>query len=40
MSKGKLAAQRVMNDCGIDDPTEIPLDLIVLKKKDKTRSNA
>jgi len=29
MSKGKLAAQRLMNDCGIDDPTEIPLDLIV-----------
>lgn len=29
MSKGKLAAQRLMNDCGIHDPTEIPLDLIV-----------
>lgn len=29
MSKGKLAAQKLMKECGIDDPTEFPLDLIV-----------
>ncbi|MCB0460073.1 MAG: ImmA/IrrE family metallo-endopeptidase [Flavobacteriaceae bacterium] len=29
MSKGKRAAQRLMLECGIDDPTEFPLDLIV-----------
>ena len=29
MSKGKLAAQKMMSECGIDDPTDIPLDLIV-----------
>lgn len=29
MSKGKYAAQRLMNECGIDDPTEFPLELIV-----------
>ena len=29
MSKGKWAAQKLMKECGIDDPTEIPLDLIV-----------
>lgn len=29
MPKGKFAAQRMMSDCGIDDPTDIPLDLIV-----------
>ncbi|WP_430404254.1 ImmA/IrrE family metallo-endopeptidase [Fluviicola sp.] len=28
MSKGKIAAQKLMNECGIDDPTEFPLDLI------------
>jgi len=29
MSKGKYAAQKLMSECGIDDPTEFPLDLIV-----------
>lgn len=29
MSKGKLAAQKMMRECGIDSPTELPLDLIV-----------
>lgn len=29
MSKGKLAAQKLMYECGIEDPTEFPLDLIV-----------
>lgn len=29
MSKGKRAAQKLMEECGIDNPTEIPLDLIV-----------
>jgi Zn-dependent peptidase ImmA (M78 family) len=29
MSKGKNAAQKLMSECGIDDPTEFPLDLIV-----------
>lgn len=29
MSRGKSAAQKLMSECGIDDPTEIPLDLIV-----------
>ncbi|MBD77343.1 MAG: hypothetical protein CL840_00215 [Crocinitomicaceae bacterium] len=29
MSKGKRAAQRLMLECGIEDPTEFPLDLIV-----------
>lgn len=29
MSKGKSAAQKLMSECGIDDPTEIPLDIIV-----------
>lgn len=29
MSKGKYAAQKFMHECGIDDPTEIPLDLMV-----------
>lgn len=29
MSKGKSVAQKLMNECGIDDPTEFPLDLIV-----------
>lgn len=29
MSKGKYAAQKLMNECGINDPTEFPLDLIV-----------
>lgn len=28
MSKGKIAAQKLMSECGIDDPTEFPLDLI------------
>ena len=29
MSKGKYAAQKLMSECGIDDPTKFPLDLIV-----------
>lgn len=29
MSKGKSVAQKLMSECGIDDPTEFPLDLIV-----------
>lgn len=29
MSKGKIAAQKLMSECGIDSPTELPLDLIV-----------
>jgi Zn-dependent peptidase ImmA (M78 family) len=29
MAKGKHAAQKMMKDCGIDDPTEFPLDLMV-----------
>lgn len=29
MSKGKLTAQKLMHECGISDPTEISLDLIV-----------
>tara|TARA_R100000951_G_scaffold65260_1_gene55080 strand:+ start:103 stop:879 length:777 start_codon:yes stop_codon:yes gene_type:complete len=29
MSKGKSFAQKLMQECGIDDPTEFPLDLIV-----------
>ncbi len=29
MSRGKAAAQKLMDECGIDDPIEIPLDLIV-----------
>lgn len=29
MSKGKYAAQTLMTECGITDPTELPLDLIV-----------
>ena len=29
VSKGKLAAQKLMMECGIDNPTEFPLDLIV-----------
>ena len=29
MSKGKFAAQKMMSECGIDDPIDIPLDLIV-----------
>ncbi len=29
MSKGKNAAQKLMLECGIDDPTEFPLDLIL-----------
>ncbi len=29
MSKGKYAAQRLMSECGIDDPTKFALDLIV-----------
>lgn len=29
MSKGKYAAQKLMSECGINDPTEFPLDLIV-----------
>jgi Zn-dependent peptidase ImmA (M78 family) len=29
MSKGKIAAQKLMQECGIDNPTEIPLDLII-----------
>ncbi|HEY1039516.1 MAG TPA: ImmA/IrrE family metallo-endopeptidase [Bacteroidia bacterium] len=29
MSKGKLAAQKLMRECGIDHPTEFPLDMIV-----------
>jgi Zn-dependent peptidase ImmA (M78 family) len=29
MSKGKLAAQKLVKECGIDNPTEFPLDLIV-----------
>lgn len=29
MNKGKWAAQKLMKECGIHDPTEIPLDLIV-----------
>ena len=29
MSKGKFAAQKLLVQCGIDDPTEFPLDLIV-----------
>lgn len=29
MTKGKWAAQKLMKECGIDDPTEIPLDLII-----------
>lgn len=29
MSKGKIVAQKLMQECGIDDPTEFPLDLIV-----------
>ncbi|MBE0662561.1 MAG: ImmA/IrrE family metallo-endopeptidase [Bacteroidales bacterium] len=28
MSKGKYAAQRLMSECGIDNPTEFPIDLI------------
>jgi Zn-dependent peptidase ImmA (M78 family) len=29
MSKGKAVAQQLMQECGIDDPTELPLDLVV-----------
>ena len=29
MSKGKYVAQKLMSECGIDDPTEFPLDIIV-----------
>jgi len=29
MSKGKRAAQKMLDECGIDDPTEIPLELLV-----------
>jgi len=29
MSRGKFAAQKMMSECGIDDPTNIPLDLII-----------
>lgn len=29
MSKGKYAAQKLMSECGMNDPTEFPLDLIV-----------
>jgi len=29
MSKGKYAAQKLMSECGFDDPTELPLELIV-----------
>jgi Zn-dependent peptidase ImmA (M78 family) len=29
MSKGKITAQKLMDECGIIDPTEFPLDLIV-----------
>lgn len=29
MSRGKSVAQKLMIECGIDDPTEFPLDLIV-----------
>lgn len=29
MSKGKRAAQSLMSECGIDDPTDFPLDLVV-----------
>ena len=29
MSKGKRAAQKLMLECGIKDPTEFPLDLII-----------
>jgi Zn-dependent peptidase ImmA (M78 family) len=29
MSKGKFVAQKLLAQCGIDDPTEFPLDLIV-----------
>ena len=29
MSKGKITAQKLMDECGIVDPTEFPLDLIV-----------
>lgn len=29
MSKGKYAAQRLIKECGIDDPTEFPLDLLI-----------
>lgn len=29
MSRGKSTAQKLMSECGINDPTEIPLDLIV-----------
>lgn len=28
MSKGKITAQKLMYECGINDPTEFPLDLI------------
>lgn len=29
MSKGKFAARKLMHECGIDDPTELPLELII-----------
>jgi len=29
MSKGKYAARKLMEECGIDDPTEIPLDVLI-----------
>lgn len=29
MSKGSFHAQKLMDECGINDPTEIPLDIIV-----------
>lgn len=29
MSKGKIVAQKLMQECGIDDPTDFPLDLII-----------
>src|SRR5260221_1607216 len=32
-SKAEIAARRVLDECGIDDPTELPLSEIILGRK-------
>ena len=33
LTKAELTAQKVLNDCGLDDPTELPMKEIILGRR-------